>query len=204
MTLPPIISCFIKIQIGLTLIVPTYPSCPGKESIKRVSVCFLLFLLLEIPQSRPHWHPSPRPASLCVQCEHAHLYHSASAPGWLTTPTLTTPTVTGQPASPSPTTLWFYNGIDVCVCYSKYFVRRGQRMTLLLSCVYRSWHVSTVQLMLCRPSCPSLLRTPNPSCRANSHGLWLATTRCSFTSRNCGYVQWFCSVVERQLLKLKL
>jgi len=115
MPLPPIISCFIEIQIGLTLIVPTYPSCPGKESIKRVSVCFSL-LLLESPQSRPHWFPSPCPASPCVQCEHAHLYHSASAPGWLTMPTLTTPTVTGQSASPSPTTLWFYNSIDVCVC----------------------------------------------------------------------------------------
>jgi len=41
------------------------------------------------------------------QCKHAHLYRSASAPGWLTpyrvstTPTSTTPTVTRQPASPS-------------------------------------------------------------------------------------------------------
>jgi len=29
-----------------------------------------------------------------VQCKHAHLYRSASAAGWLTTPTSTTPTVT--------------------------------------------------------------------------------------------------------------
>ena len=60
--------------------------------------------------------PSPRPASPCVQCKHAHLYRSASAAGWVTTPALTKPSVTSQPASqpaqqlPSPTpptTLWF-------------------------------------------------------------------------------------------------
>jgi len=34
----PIFSCFIKIQTGLTLLVPAYPCCPGKEAIKQVSV----------------------------------------------------------------------------------------------------------------------------------------------------------------------
>jgi len=34
-----IVSCFIKIQTGLTFLVPAYPGCPGKEAIKRVSVC---------------------------------------------------------------------------------------------------------------------------------------------------------------------
>jgi len=32
-------SCFIKIQIGLTFMVLAYPGCPGKEAVKRVSVC---------------------------------------------------------------------------------------------------------------------------------------------------------------------
>jgi len=41
------------------------------------------------PQSRPHWYPSPRLASPCVQCKHAHLYRSASAAGWLITPIIT-------------------------------------------------------------------------------------------------------------------
>jgi len=34
----PIISSFIKIQTGLTFLVPAYPSCRGKEAIKRVSL----------------------------------------------------------------------------------------------------------------------------------------------------------------------
>ena len=34
----PIISCFIKIQIGLTFQLLAYPGCPGKESAKWVSV----------------------------------------------------------------------------------------------------------------------------------------------------------------------
>jgi len=34
-----VISCFIKIQIGLTFLLAAYPGCPGKETVKRVSVC---------------------------------------------------------------------------------------------------------------------------------------------------------------------
>jgi len=33
----PIISCYIKIQIDLTLLVPAYPVCTGKEAISRVT-----------------------------------------------------------------------------------------------------------------------------------------------------------------------
>jgi len=29
--------CFIKIQIGLAILVPAYPRCPGKEAAKWVS-----------------------------------------------------------------------------------------------------------------------------------------------------------------------
>jgi len=29
----PITSCFIKIHIGLTFLVPAYPGCPGKEAM---------------------------------------------------------------------------------------------------------------------------------------------------------------------------
>jgi len=33
MPLPPMIPCFIKIQIGLTFLVPAYSGCPGKEAV---------------------------------------------------------------------------------------------------------------------------------------------------------------------------
>jgi len=36
MPLPPIISCFFKIQNGSTFLVPAYPGCHGKEAIKWV------------------------------------------------------------------------------------------------------------------------------------------------------------------------
>jgi len=35
----PVISCFIKIQRGLTFLVLAYPGRPGKEAVKRASVC---------------------------------------------------------------------------------------------------------------------------------------------------------------------
>jgi len=41
--LQPIISCFIKILIGLTVLVLAYPGCPGKEAVKRVSLCQIKF-----------------------------------------------------------------------------------------------------------------------------------------------------------------
>ena len=35
----PIISAFIKIQIDLSFLLLVYPGCPGKEAIKRTSLC---------------------------------------------------------------------------------------------------------------------------------------------------------------------
>ena len=35
----PIISCLSKTLNGLTFLVPAYPGCPGKQAVKRVSVC---------------------------------------------------------------------------------------------------------------------------------------------------------------------
>jgi len=37
-----IISCFIRIQIGLTFLVPAYPGCPGKEATELISVCVFM------------------------------------------------------------------------------------------------------------------------------------------------------------------
>ena len=38
MLLPLTVSCFSKIQIGFTILVPAHPGSPGKRAIKRVSV----------------------------------------------------------------------------------------------------------------------------------------------------------------------
>jgi len=39
MPLPLNVSCFSKIQIGSTFLVPTYLGSPGKRAVKRVCVC---------------------------------------------------------------------------------------------------------------------------------------------------------------------
>ena len=39
MPLPLTVSCFSKIQIGFTFLVPAHPGSPGKMSVKRVCVC---------------------------------------------------------------------------------------------------------------------------------------------------------------------
>jgi len=42
MPLPLTVSCFSKIQIGFTFLVPAHPGSPGKRAIKRVCVCVYL------------------------------------------------------------------------------------------------------------------------------------------------------------------
>ena len=39
MPLPLTVSCFSKIQIGFTLLVPAHPGSPGKRVVKRACVC---------------------------------------------------------------------------------------------------------------------------------------------------------------------
>ena len=41
MPLPLTVSCFSRIQIGFTFMVPAYPGSPGKRAVKRVCVCHL-------------------------------------------------------------------------------------------------------------------------------------------------------------------
>jgi len=41
MPLPLTVSCFSKIQIGFTFLVPAHPGNPGKRAVKRVCVCVI-------------------------------------------------------------------------------------------------------------------------------------------------------------------
>ena len=42
MPLPLTVSCFSKIQIGFTFLVPAHLGSPGKRAVKRVCVCVLV------------------------------------------------------------------------------------------------------------------------------------------------------------------
>ena len=48
MPLPLTVSCFSKIQISFTFLVPAHPGSPGKRAVKRVCVCVCVLLLLLI------------------------------------------------------------------------------------------------------------------------------------------------------------
>ena len=45
MPLPLTVSCFGKIQIGFTFLVPAHPGSPGKRAVKRVCVCVCVCVL---------------------------------------------------------------------------------------------------------------------------------------------------------------
>jgi len=45
MPLPLTVSCYNKIQIGFTFLVPAHPGSPGKRAVKRVCVCVCVLSL---------------------------------------------------------------------------------------------------------------------------------------------------------------
>jgi len=47
MPLPLTISCFSKIQIGFTFLVPAHPGSPGKRAVKWVCVCVMYFNVMQ-------------------------------------------------------------------------------------------------------------------------------------------------------------
>jgi len=46
MPLPLTVSCFSKIQIGFTFLVPAHPGSPGQRAVKRVCVCVCYYYFL--------------------------------------------------------------------------------------------------------------------------------------------------------------
>jgi len=70
--LPLTVSCFSKIQIGFTFLVPAHPGKPGKRAVKRVRVCvcilfyfvfyffYFAFSFLTLLVGRHEGHPACR------------------------------------------------------------------------------------------------------------------------------------------------
>jgi len=52
MPLPLTVTCFGKIHIGFTFLVPAHLGSPGRRAVKRVYVCMLLLLLLLLQYAR--------------------------------------------------------------------------------------------------------------------------------------------------------
>ena len=50
MPLPPTVSCFSKIQIGFTFLVPAHSGSPGQRAVKRVCVCVCVCVCVKSPQ----------------------------------------------------------------------------------------------------------------------------------------------------------
>jgi len=48
MPLPLTVSCFSKIQIGFTFLVPAHPGSPGQRAVKRVCASFLAFIFHKV------------------------------------------------------------------------------------------------------------------------------------------------------------
>ena len=70
MPLPLTVSCFSRIQIGFTFLVPAHPGSPGEKAVKRVCVCVCVYTymfkktVLFIPQTRRN-NALPRALTSC-------------------------------------------------------------------------------------------------------------------------------------------
>jgi len=72
MPLPVTVSCFSKIQIGFTFLVPAHPGSPGQRAVKRLCVCVCVCVFGHIVDNTVeencsvfslipvHWKPSAR------------------------------------------------------------------------------------------------------------------------------------------------
>ena len=64
MPLPLTVSCFSKIQIGFTMLVPAHPRSPGQRAVKWVCVCVrlgLLYYLLIASHTAHNYFTDTRP-----------------------------------------------------------------------------------------------------------------------------------------------
>ena len=76
--LPLTVSCFRKIQIGLTFLVPAHLGSPGKRAVRRVCVCvplllmglFAAFLLKQPPMSRSNY------INMIAKFAHTHTHNA--------------------------------------------------------------------------------------------------------------------------------
>jgi len=50
MPLPLTVSCFSKIQIGFTFLVPAHLGSPGKRAVKRVCVCVCVCVVVAVSE----------------------------------------------------------------------------------------------------------------------------------------------------------
>jgi len=77
--LPLTVSCFSKIQIGFTFLVPVHPGSPGHRAVKRVCVCVLLSQEIGWEERLLNdlfyvgWDSKPQPVSVCCDVHVVHV-----------------------------------------------------------------------------------------------------------------------------------
>ena len=86
MPLPLTVSCFSKIQIGFTFLVPAHPASIGQRAVKRVCVCVLFIIIFGTLSFRTQWwRQSSGKQSLTWQycCLLSYAFNCASVrPNW--------------------------------------------------------------------------------------------------------------------------
>ena len=76
MPLPLTVSCFSKIQIGFTFLVPADPGSPGRRTVKRVCVCVCVCVLLLLycrAAATDRAHSGCREVPLDMRSDNRHL-----------------------------------------------------------------------------------------------------------------------------------
>jgi len=81
MPMPLTVSCFSKIQIGFTYLVPVHPGSPGQRAVKRVYVCVCVLNIL--------WHIVHEKFAFTQKRDTKDMLQAIK--GWYSVTTYTTP-----------------------------------------------------------------------------------------------------------------
>ena len=73
MPLPLAVSCFSKIQIGFTFLVPAHPGSPGQRAVKRVCVCVCVCVFISCCMCGLHYAGVAKSPSRRSWVRHCHI-----------------------------------------------------------------------------------------------------------------------------------
>ena len=154
--LPLTVSCFSKIQIGFTFLVPAHAGSPGQRAIKRVCVCVCVFLLqcmhllwlyicqLVQPMSR-RLLVTPM-LTFCLTASTSQCMTWEAGPRSVTSGTTTTPTSTASCLLSTPAMKLAWRSVcELSRCASKTILCKESRCFCerSLTCCLNYFHAST-------------------------------------------------------------
>ena len=170
MPLPLTVSCFSKVQIGFTFLVPAYLGSPGQKAVKRVCVCVYSVIILAVCQASSLCHTYTRLMALCP-----------GRPGWAGTRKVKPIWILLKQATVSG------SGISWAICKS---APRSRQITM--PAPHHSVFYRPVALPAAQPTASKHWRRTSSLCQSSINDFFHCTFHylCTFTPRSLKKCRW--------------